>query len=352
MKNPFSKTFGKEPSNYIERSVEKEQIIDDFTSEAPSNYTYIITGPRGSGKTVLLSSISKYFENLDDWIVVDPGVKDHILENIASILYDKAKLKTKFLKGEFSFSFQGFGISIKGDTPVASTFSLLIKMASILKKKKKRILITIDEVDNSKDMKSFIEAYQSLIKQGFDVLLLMTGLYENISKLQDNPSLTFLYRAPKIHLGALSIRMICSSYESLIGISKEKAIEYAKITKGYAYAYQVLGSLLFESDDKELNEKTLNSFDSVMDEHVYRKIYLSLSNKEKEIVQAIDNNSQIKIAELMHKTNIDSKSMSQYRDKLIKRGVLISPTFGYVEFALPRFAEFLKSIYWYSKLFI
>lgn len=100
-------------------------------------------------------------------------------------------------------------------------------MASFLKKENKRILITIDEVDNSKDMKSLIEAYQTLIRQGFDIFLLMTGVFENINKLQDNPSLTFLYRAPKISIGPLSMRSISSSYEELLNIPREKAIAYA-----------------------------------------------------------------------------------------------------------------------------
>lgn len=345
MDNPFSKTFGREPSNYIERTIEKEKIIEEFSANTPSDFAYIITGPRGSGKTVLISSLSDYYESLEDWIVVDPGVKSHLLENVASVLYDKAKLKTHFLKGEFSFSFQGFGISLKGETPVTSTFSLLTKMAAVLKKKKKRILITIDEVDNSNDMKSFIEAYQTLLRQGYDILLLMTGLYENINKLQDNPSLNFLYRAPKIILGPLSLRLISSSYQELLNLSEEKATEYARITKGYAYAYQVLGSLLFESNEKIINEKILNSFDVILDEHVYGKIYLSLSNNEKNIVHAIESERPMKMSDLIEKTNIETRSMSQYRDKLLKKGVLTSPSFGYVEFALPRFAEFLKSKY-------
>ena len=58
MNNPFSMTFGIEPNNYIKRIKESEKIISEFSSETPSNYVYIITGLRGSGKTVLLSSIS------------------------------------------------------------------------------------------------------------------------------------------------------------------------------------------------------------------------------------------------------------------------------------------------------
>lgn len=58
MRNPFSTTFGLVPENYIQRLEENERILNDFTSETPSNYVFLITGVRGSGKTVMLTNIS------------------------------------------------------------------------------------------------------------------------------------------------------------------------------------------------------------------------------------------------------------------------------------------------------
>lgn len=345
MFNPFSKTFGREPKNYIERFDEKDSIIKNFLSEEPSDFAYLICGPRGSGKTVLMSSIVSQLQKEDDWIVLNPGPKENLLENVAARLYENAKLKLHFLKGEFSFSFQGITFSLKGETPVTTAFSLISKMAEIIKKKHKKILIAIDEVDNSKEMKSLIEAYQTLIMEGNDIFLLMTGLYENVNKLQDNPSLTFLYRTPKIVLGPLPLSPIVASYEKLLGISREEALSCARITKGYAYAYQVLGSLLFEKSDKKVDEELLASFDTLLAEHVYKKIYSTLSNHEKTIVKAIQTNSEIKVSELSKRTNLDYKMLSLYRVRLIKKGVLSSPTYGYLSFTLPRFKEFLENQY-------
>lgn len=345
MINPFSKIFGREPDNYIERFDEKEEVINDFSSPKPSNFAYLICGPRGSGKTVLMTSIAAYFENQDDWVVLDPGPKENLLENVAAGLYEKAKLKTHFLKGEFSFSFQGISFSIKGETPVTTAFMFINKMAEILKKKHKKILITIDEVDNSKEMKSFIEAYQTLLRGKNDIFLLMTGLYENVNKLQDNQSLTFLYRTPKITLGPLSMNLIAAQYEKLLSVSEEESFEFARITKGYAYAYQVLGSILFEKEDRVLDTSALRTFDTLLAEHVYEKIYSTLSNNEKNIVNSFSSNEETKVAELIEKAKLDSKSFSLYRDRLIKKGVLTSKTYGYLCFTLPRFYEFLRNQY-------
>ena len=342
MDNPFNTTFGIAPNNYIKRIKESQKIIDDFSSESPSNYVYLITGLRGCGKTVLLSSIADKFNNDDNWIVVDPGPKDNILENIASEIYEVGKLKKLFLKSEFSFSFHGLTFSLEGKEPVTSAITLIRKMLDYLSKKNKRILITIDEVDNSNQMKYFIQAYQTLLRQKYKIMLLMTGLYENISKLQEDKSLTFLYRATKIYLEPLNINSIASSYKNNFKIDFDMALSLAKQTKGYAYAYQLLGYLLYQNKVKKLEEVEID-FDQCLSEYVYEKIYFEMSEKEKEIIESIPSNEKIKVSELTSLCNINPKILSVYRDRLIKKGILFSPSYGYLEFSLPRFYEFVQS---------
>ena len=343
MSNPFSITFGIEPSNYIKRIKESDKIISEFESEKPSNYVYIITGLRGSGKTVLLSSISNHFINENDWIVVDPGPKDNILENIASELYETGKLKKLFIKSEFSFSFHGISFSVEGKEPVSSVITLIKRMLDYLKKKGKKILITIDEVDNSEQMKIFIQAYQTLLRQNYPILLLMTGLYDSVSKLQDDKSLTFLYRAPKIYLNPLNISSIATSYGKYLEIGEDKALELAKMTKGYAYAYQVLGYLFYNRSEKEITIDLINEFDQYMAEYVYDKLYSELSDKEQNIVKSFNDNNPIKISDLCSKAKMDINFISVYRDRLLKKGIIFSPKYGYLEFCLPRFYEYLRN---------
>lgn len=77
----------------------------------------------------------------------------------------------------------------------------------------------------------------------------MTGLYKNISALQNEKSLTFLYRAPKVHLGPLNIGTISEDYQSVLGLDDEKGLALAKLTKGYSFAFQVLGYFTWEHPD-------------------------------------------------------------------------------------------------------
>lgn len=340
--NPFSLNFGHEPDNLIARLEEQDRIISAFSADKPSESTFIITGVRGSGKTVLLSTIYNHFKDDPEWVVVDPGPQDNIIENVAAVIYESGKLKRLFSETEFSFSFQGIGLSIKGKTPVSSAFTLLTKMLDYLKKKGKKVLITIDEADKTDQMKFFVQAYQSLLRQDYPVRLLMTGLYQNIFKLQEDKSLTFLYRAPKIYLGPLNIGAIASRYSRYLSTDNEKSIELAKMTKGYAYAYQVLGHLLYEKGNSEVDEAILADFDQYLSEYVYEKIYSDLGNMDKKILACFKTSLSKKTSEICEETGITSKSLSVYRNRLIRSGLLISPNFGYLQLALPRFEVFLS----------
>lgn len=55
-KNPFTLTFGVVPNNYIHRAEAEEEIRLKFL-ESDTGLMYLITGVRGSGKTVFMENI-------------------------------------------------------------------------------------------------------------------------------------------------------------------------------------------------------------------------------------------------------------------------------------------------------
>ncbi len=126
---------------------------------------YVITGPRGSGKTVLMLSVHSRLSKSDNWIVIDPGAKDNLIENIASEIYETGRARSMTLEKEFSFSFSGMTFSLKGEEPAVIAYSLLKKMLDRISKAGKKVLITIDEADSSEQMRLFAQSYQSLICQ-------------------------------------------------------------------------------------------------------------------------------------------------------------------------------------------
>ena len=197
MSNPFNVTFGELPSSLIERKEEEQLVLRTFRDETPESKVYIITGPRGSGKTVLLTKLKKDFKE-QGYLTVDLNSYGNMEEQFASKLYEEGKLWKLFLRPEFSFSFHGLTFSINGTNEISNVTTLIEKMLSYLAKKQKRVLILIDDVSNTDEMKKFIFSFQQWIREGYPAFLLMTGLYENISELGKSKSLTFFIRAPKI----------------------------------------------------------------------------------------------------------------------------------------------------------
>lgn len=108
----------------------------------------------------------------------------------------------------FSISAAGFGIGVNGDGRETDYVGIIEKIFSKLMKKNKRVLITIDEVIHDDNMRTFASQFQIFVRQDFPIFLIMTGLYENIHEVQNDPALTFLLRSPKITTTPLSILQI------------------------------------------------------------------------------------------------------------------------------------------------
>lgn len=337
-KNPFTLTFGVKPENYILRLSQSEKIISSFKQN--TNNVFMITGVRGTGKTALLTYISEHFDSLNDWLVIELISEADMLDQLASKLYDSCLLHKIFDGKTFGFSFHGLTFSIKGDKPVTNVVSLIEILLEKIQKKKK-ILICVDEAANNSYMKPFVQTIQLLLRKKYPINLLMTGLYQNIYDLQNNETLTFLYRAPKIDLEPLNIGTIASEYKTIFQLDEEKALELASFTKGYAYAYQVLGYLLYENNKKYLDESLLASFDQYMQEFVYDKIWSEISTLDKQLLFAFSEDTMA-VDSLMKITNMEKNKFSVYRDRLIKRGIISSMVYGQLSLKLPRFINFLN----------
>lgn len=344
--NPFMISFGMEPSQYIDRFAQTDEIIENFTAESMSNCVYMISGVRGAGKTVMLSYLSKIFAEKKEWIVINVSADTDIISKTVAKLYSIPSLKKLFIKAKIDISIFGLGVAIEDGNQIFDMDIALEKMLAELNKNKKRVLITIDEVVKNEYVKIFVSSFQILIRQKLPVYLLMTGLYENIYNLQNEKSLTFLYRAPKILLEPLSLNSIAKSYKRIFGTTDEVAMYMAKLTKGYPFAYQVLGYLCWRTSEDVIDRNVIDGviphYDDYLENYAYEKIWFELSEKEKEIAAILAKEGMVKIADIRRELSLSSGSMSVYRDRLNKKGILDISQYGYLSLKLPRFGEIIK----------
>jgi energy-coupling factor transporter ATP-binding protein EcfA2 len=343
MSNPFTLSFGKKPYEYISRIQQTDEILEDFNAEHPVSQVYMLTGVRGSGKTVLMSAIANHLSESDDWIVVELNPTRDLLKSLASKLYEKEKLKAAFINAKLDFSVLGIGIHIEGASPVTDIEVAIERMLRIIQRMHKRVLITIDEVENSQTIREFVSAFQIYMRENYPVFLLMTGLYDNINALQNSNSVTFLYRAPKIEMGPLDTGAVVNSYKQIFYIDTNHAKNLASLTMGYPFAYQVLGYLCYKNKCAVNPEPVIGEYDQRLSEYVYTKIWSEMSEKDKKIAVAMTETQEV--SEIMEKSEMKKSEFSPYRARLIKRGLAYSPERGKLCFLLPRFAEFVEINY-------
>lgn len=212
MNNPFTLSFGKKPLQYISRIMQTNQIIESFNAEIPSNQIFMITGVRGSGKTVMMTNIADEIRADESWIVVELNPMRDLLQSLAAKIYGIPEMHARFLKARLDFSAFGLGVSIEDAVPVADIESVIERMLEQIQQDGKRLLITIDEAANSENIRIFASSFQIFLRRDYPIYLLMTGLYENLYDLQNDKSLTFLYRAPKLMLEPLNYTAVRKHY--------------------------------------------------------------------------------------------------------------------------------------------
>ncbi len=342
-KNPYNTIFGKEPPQNISRATQMMEVLNSFEEEPPLQQIYMITGIRGCGKTVFMTEVSKELKKDKDWIVVELNSSQNLLNDLAAYLASENELANIFKNASINLSVFGIGLQVKESVPIANIQLALTKMLESLKKHGKKVLICIDEVTVTEHMKAFAGAFQIYVRQDLPVFLLMTGLYENINNLQNQDNLTFLYRAPKIEMRTLNIGSISDNYRKNFDLSKEDSDYMARLTRGYAFAFQVLGYFTWRCDGNY--EKAIPDFRQYLEDYVYEKVWDEMSSGDRKLAYGVAKSENGKAKNIKTILDLSDNEYSVYRDRLVKRGILNGKEHGYVRFTLPLFEEYVIRAY-------
>lgn len=342
-RNPFVLNFGKVPNQYISREIVIDEIVQEMVQEDMQNNCFMLTGTRGSGKTVTMTAIEQRILESDDWIVIRLNAERNMLESLVGKLYDSRDFITKFVDTNINLTKFGIGLNISSKSPVADIESALEVILKEIQRKKKKLLVTVDEVSNTQYMREFASSFQILIREDFPVFLLMAGLYENINDLKNEKNLTFLYRTPQYEMEPLNLTLIADRYSRVFAIDREKAMDMAIITKGYPFAYQAMGKYVWEEENHELSDSVLAKFDEALSHYVYKKIWSELSEKDKWFMSYIVKKEITPVSELLEITKQKKNEFSQYRERLRDKGLIDVSNRGLIKLKLPRFDVFVKN---------
>lgn len=343
--NPFTLQFSYIPPQYIIRKALTEEIVNDLDKKLPAFRCHFLTGVRGTGKSVLMADIAKSIGARKNWIAVDiADPTANIVKELAKGLCRIPELRLLFTEAKIDISVLGIKFSLdKADFIASDEYDAMDIMLKTLKKAGKKVLVTIDEVTYNKEIGSFSHSLSAYARAGYDIYVIMTGLKENIKAIKNDKSLTFLYRANEHELEPLNTTSIISTYSKVFNIPRNVAEEMAWLTKGYSFAFQVIGYLywnaLSESDTVQLSD-LLDDIDHYLAEFAYDKIWSELAPMERNVVKALAASSTGETADIRKKLSMDSNKFGVYRERLMDKGIVDGSEHGRLKLKLPRFAEY------------
>ena len=357
-RNPFTPAFGSEPMFLVGR----ERIIEDIlggleNGPGDPNRASILIGPRGSGKTVLLTKIA--FESSQmGWIPVNvtasPGMLDKILEQIE---YNGRDILPPIGKSRLS-EIHAFGVGIsteKSEIRRLSWRSQATELIEFFAQYNIGILITVDEIDSKiVEMIDLVADFQHFVRKRRNVALIMAGLPGKTLQLFQNDRVSFVRRAFQHNLDAISKSdtktVIRKTIESSGRTIDSDALDVAsEFTKGYPFLIQLAGYNIWRQspDNRVISSDDVIYGIECSQEHMENMILSTTINELSEndlnfLIAMLPDKNESSISDIIARLGCNANHAGQYRLRLIKQGVIEEYGRGKVQFVMPLLKEFLK----------
>ena len=356
-KNPFTPTFGHEPFAFAGRDELIDDVIDGLANQpGDPNRATIFMGPRGSGKTVLLTTIAEEASQMG-WVSAHAVARNGMLQLLMEDIFDKAGhlLPAESSSQITSIQLGPFGLSreILHETPSwKSRFGAVVEE---LNQQGIGVLFTIDEVDpDCEELIEFISFFQIFVTQKRDVAMLLAGLPSKVSDLLVDEHVSFIRRACQRHLKSISdedIRdAILQTIEQNGKTIEEDALNSAvETSQGFPFAMQLVGFGAWKYAGEsgcitcEHMERSIRRTAQEMEHSVILPTLRECSTREVEYLTVMAQaDGPCVTSDIARKMGISMTNASNIRRRLIDRGIIIDLKMGLVEFDMPIIKTYLR----------
>lgn len=338
--NPFTLMYGKTPASVVERAQTIQLLLNQFSEPNPQIQSYLVTGVRGSGKTVVLREVSARLAK-QGWIVLDLNPRGDLIRSFAEQLYAEGNKRKLYLDWTLSLGGPYLSLSIKKGTPSTSPEVVARTLVEKATKDGKRILVTIDEVTPTESLRFFANFFQAMVGRNDPICLLMTGIKDNINDISADAGMSFISRSPKVELGPLDYGQVALEYTKSLNIPMELAVKMSKLTLGYAFGYQVLGYFFLNMGKTDVDDELIRTVSSYLWQNGYDVIWKGLTHAERRFLIATAELDAPLTADIMSRAELRSSNYQNYRGRLIEKGIILPNTHGRIEFALPFFRGYV-----------
>ncbi|SFA75682.1 hypothetical protein SAMN05216249_10210 [Acetitomaculum ruminis DSM 5522] len=362
--DPFTLTPGVAGKPYIDCGI-AEEIIANFKSEESSKYVYKITGLRGSGKSVEYGKVLQTLEKDENWLVYPLAAEGDGVETLISYLSQEDFISNKKTETLVTTNASAQGgipiISGKGSIEVTKTYSensnfynaeaTLANMIAMANKNNRNVLVMIDDISKTENTVRLLSVLGTMFNRGRRVYLVVSGLSKNIedffviNKRDSNSeniskSLSFFRRGDTREVKPLDKFDIAYNYEKFLDVDAEEAKKLYDMTLGYAYAYQVLGSLYFNKGESETIKDIIPDYERILFKS-YNLDWPELTDAEQEFIRSFYKGKTGRAKDT--KAHMSKpESYNAYRDRLIDKHFFSANKRGYLKPKLPRFDRFIK----------
>jgi hypothetical protein len=318
------------------------------------------------GKTALLIALADAAQKAG-YVYVRTACKTNMLNDIIEkIQLNGAKLinegpKTK-IKG-FNVGAVGFSFGLTFTDQVKQDYSFTPKLSLLcdrLAQFDKGVLILVDEIQPNMDvLRELALTYQELVGEGKNIAICMAGLPSATSSVLNDQVLTFLNRAQKIAVGAISLRDVRVYYSAAfaqlgIDLSPDLVEKAARATYGFPYLMQLVGYYIEQYSG--VGGVSAASLEGVVDRaiadacfdlgsDIFAPTLNPLSAEDVNFLRAMakdDGNS--KVADLAKRLKKSQGYIQTYRKRLLDTGIIEAPIRGEVAFVLPYMRQYLRTL--------
>jgi len=357
--NPFTPSFGSVPLLFAGR----EQVTEDVLlglkgNHGEPNRISLFVGPRGSGKTALLTKIASEAEP-KAWISANvtamPGMLEDIFERTqeAAIEFVETSAGSRLT----GLNFSGFGFT--REIIEARQGNWRTRMNAVIDELNEQsigLLITVDEVILDLDeLRVLVATFQHFIREQKEVALLMAGLPHNVSALLQDKTISFLRRAVQHQLGVIhethEVRETIKKTIELSGrtIQEEALNRATEATGGFPFLIQLVGYHIWRQNPNSDEISLANAQEGIhfaladMESRIFKVTERELSENDLRFLEAmLSDKESSSLADIAERLSVSMNYAGQYRLRLIEQGIIGARGRGKVGFELPFFREYLE----------
>ncbi|GAB3277358.1 ATP-binding protein [Sinomonas notoginsengisoli] len=360
MINPFRPTAGAQPPALLSRSglLEEFEYGLRIRSGAPGLLT-IITGARGIGKTVMLGHAEDLALEAGWYVISETATPGFGARSGAAMRRAEEELGAGHLARKVTgVTMAGFGVATQLTPEEQVTWRQAgEKLLQRLDANATGLLITVDEIHaaDRDELAQLAADVQHFIRAGLPIALMFAGLPAAVSDLLNAGVATFLRRADRIDLHAVSIGETAASYGELFAqggftLGADLAAEAAQATGGYPFLIQLVGYFLWrqaearETLDAEAVARAVAAARRRNDRVVIEAALATVSAKDLAFLHAMAQDDGVaEVGDIGRRMEARPNTVSNYRSRLIEAGLIEQAGYGRVDFAISGLREYLRA---------